>query len=476
MSPRPSSHYHNNAYLNKDSRETNGKSHEFQSNKEITARGSIPKSEMTSSTIFQHRNGKDLKNVNNYSNKISKDIAKERNKLFSFSLNIEDSDDISKRLKEQLAIKMNQLDSSCADPNLSTFSSLDSVKLSDSLLDKDARRGPSPLPKHLRDQLTLRLSDSVETLNGKTQGSLGVKNGYLCASFESLDLRDSYEIDNPPAKPLSSLPRALREELNLELETGSGVGGGSRSASPDIDIEVFEREDQLETSRSRAEIREFLDVPALPMLGSENGESARSNEIAMKCVQKNHDEVIEADSAEDAEKHHVTGAPALLGILKLPADASRNQSDAVDKSVVINDNVARDDDLSDEDVMIDDEPCPDEEESSENIYHEFIEKLVADPRFQHKKPDRPWSAGLPAKSKSQSRPRSAGNVRPQSANSKVKAYVKTPPYKRHWERSSIAWSSYNAGELNTRSSLKGKNQSLIKRAVAHADTSNKKGM
>lgn len=55
-------------------------------------------------------------------------------------------------------------------------------------------------------------------------------------------------------------------------------------------------------------------------------------------------------------------------------------------------------------------------------------------------------------SKSKRRPTSAGASKP--VKSKVRQSVEEGGYKRKWERSSIAWSSYNARELNTSSSLR----------------------
>ncbi|XP_013397291.1 uncharacterized protein LOC106164051 [Lingula anatina] len=69
----------------------------------------------------------------------------------------------------------------------------------------------------------------------------------------------------------------------------------------------------------------------------------------------------------------------------------------------------------------------------------FLEKLHEDPRV---KPV-PKKSGdkLPSKSK------------PKAVQSKVKASIENEPYKRKWARSSLAWSSYNPGEIKPRSSL-----------------------
>ncbi|XP_013397233.1 uncharacterized protein LOC106164026 [Lingula anatina] len=69
----------------------------------------------------------------------------------------------------------------------------------------------------------------------------------------------------------------------------------------------------------------------------------------------------------------------------------------------------------------------------------FLEKLQDDPRVKL----------VPKKSGD----KLSGKSKPRAVQSKVKASIENEPYKRKWARSSLAWSSYNPGEIKPRSSL-----------------------
>lgn len=118
-----------------------------------------------------------------------------------------------------------------------------------------------------------------------------------------------------------------------------------------------------------------------------------------------------------------------------------------------------------DDIPIDDGEGGDLEES-EDPYKEFLMKLKTDPRFKPSKQTiqmkkmqgRPLSANTNLQpQKSQGRPQSAvqghpstsvSKSRPSSAVSKIRASIEAEPTPRHWEKSSLAWSSYKHGEMS----------------------------
>ena len=93
-------------------------------------------------------------------------------------------------------------------------------------------------------------------------------------------------------------------------------------------------------------------------------------------------------------------------------------------------------------------------------YQDFVNRLINDPRFKPTEKQRPKSAGPQASSsspqptKSKGRPQSAGKAKKyDNVQSKVRASMDAEKFPRRWQRSSVAWTSYNSGELSKPSSV-----------------------
>ncbi|XP_069132056.1 uncharacterized protein [Argopecten irradians] len=86
----------------------------------------------------------------------------------------------------------------------------------------------------------------------------------------------------------------------------------------------------------------------------------------------------------------------------------------------------------------------------ENPAKSFLEQIV-----EQDVSSKPPTSGEPKKSSSKNQKKS-----------KVRSSTETPSYQRHWERSSIAWGSYNPRELSTKSSLKGPQNSKARPSSA----------
>ncbi|XP_064634992.1 uncharacterized protein LOC135492433 [Lineus longissimus] len=115
-----------------------------------------------------------------------------------------------------------------------------------------------------------------------------------------------------------------------------------------------------------------------------------------------------------------------------------------------------------------DQNVPDEELS----HQEFLARIQRDGRVKKVPVPTPSSSNA-----NNSRPKSAGKYRtaasmvdppkgrPVSA-SKVRTSIEVDPYKRHWDRSSTAWGSFAANELNTWSSTNASNLPPKKRPIS----------
>ncbi|KAJ8299783.1 hypothetical protein KUTeg_023843 [Tegillarca granosa] len=85
----------------------------------------------------------------------------------------------------------------------------------------------------------------------------------------------------------------------------------------------------------------------------------------------------------------------------------------------------------------------DSQERDDNEEQPFLAQVIADINTTTK-PKRPCSGN--------GRGKRAGNI---NARSIVRESIESAGYQRHWERSSIAWGSYNQRELSTKSSIRG---------------------
>ncbi|XP_074660849.1 uncharacterized protein LOC141913270 [Tubulanus polymorphus] len=284
-------------------------------------------------------------------------------------------------------------------------------------------------------------------------------------AFELLQFEGS--IESPKPKP--RLPSHLRRELSLNLSLSSDLDNNDgkkkngaklkTSVSSDFEFEVFARASSAAELTNRRISRQDANVPEIDLNQS-------SSEDDLTCVQpfdkldktdveKAADVIgksldfkslgVYDDDDDDDEDDEKTPRVDDLGKIvaepnldDLDAGFTREFAAAVSSKVI--ENKEDDDDNDDESV------------TEVGGYKSFLARLIDDKRVKAKKsnekliPSRttPPAAPPAGVSKKEQRPKSAG---------KIQSSAEPQRHKRHWEKSNLAWNSFNPGELNTWSSL-----------------------
>lgn len=283
--------------------------------------------------------------------------------------------------------------------------SSDYVSDNERLVYNDVTNPRKSLPNHMRAELSLNLRSSADSSLPSTSSAAQRQPNKPRRTVEAScpDLGDDMEFEYNEEVSRKSLPNALKVELSLDLRS-------SVNSTPEPPKE--------NTSTNK---------PRKPLPSrSRQSQNMKQGQSQMSTV----DEKSEAPEVA-------------FGGQVVHLEHGRN----VNKEVVVDeDGIFVDDDVEDDDV---------------DIVDEFVDLLRKDPRFKPTKQDvtRPKSAGVPQPSKSlqpaksKMRPQSAGKRSFPGVQSKVRASIEAEPPQRRWQKSSIAWSSYNASELSKPSSL-----------------------
>ena len=278
--------------------------------------------------------------------------------------------------------------------------SSDCVSENDRLLYNDGNPRDS-LPPLMRAELSLNLRSSADSSMSSVRRP-GVNNGKPHKGVQAScpDLGDDIEFEYSDEPWRKSLPNALQAELSLDLRVST-------------DSTAEHNNPNLKESKKK-------------VLGVPPSDTRRRK---MKVIQ---------------------------GQLKKQGQGQLNE--VKEEPEVVQQGG---DDKEDLDIIVDEEAGSDTE--VEEMMDEFVNNLRNDPRFHPRKASdiRPkTTGGVPQPSKSQMpikskpRPQSAGKSRPYAnVQSKVRASIEAEPPPRRWQRSSLAWSSYNSGELSKPSSL-----------------------
>ena len=292
------------------------------------------------------------------------------------------------------------------------------------------------LPGHIKAELSINVHDSMDTgrASSVTKTEKATTLYHKAAPQASCpDLGDEIEFEYSEEDPRMSLPSTLKAELNLDLSVSTDStmvsSGVEQSRKPQGKMHLHLQNKGVPEPKKTSVAQKTLDCKQ----GHCHGK------VKVKVMTADQGGSRQEATADAGEIHNHGNRPA------------NREHAAVD---------AHDDD----DFIVNEEDDGDEMPLVDDGYHEFLDNLIKDPRFQPvpREKTRPKSAaGLPQLSKSMQpgkskpRPQSAGKVvRPYSSvQSKVRASIEAGPPPRRWQRSSIAWGSYNSGELSKPSSL-----------------------
>ncbi|KAK3585426.1 hypothetical protein CHS0354_020143 [Potamilus streckersoni] len=220
----------------------------------------------------------------------------------------------------------------------------------------------------------------------------------------ALELQHSFDFSQASSVDLtqvSSMPNGQCATQNAGKKEGHKKAHKKRSHAGAIDVEVFGYE---ESRQSRNSSRGLKLVPVLNLRGSSDDESMSEHSAAP------YQPPVKPEEDQDDGEWETLFEPAI----------EENEPGNIETIEEVQ-----------EEVDVSDEP--------------FLAQIISH---------------SPGKKKKQGKREARGQGRGSPVNSKVRQSVEAPGYQRKWARSSIAWSSFNSGELNTKSTLRASTENL----------------